>query len=86
MNVPQPEELPSEVSLLTLEDQNKYLGQLEPFLSLHGFKPATWGDWLEINALEVEECLLDMWESDVFFKNPGTLACECLSPEQTNAL
>jgi hypothetical protein len=52
------------VDLLTAEDQNKYLSQLEPFLSFHGYKTTLWGDYLELNALAVEDLLLEL-RSDV---------------------
>ena len=63
LDIPQPEELPNEVDLLTAEDLDRYLSQLEPCLSFHGYKPTLWGDWLELNALEVEDRLLKIRSS-----------------------
>ena len=63
LGIPQPEKLPRDVELLTSEDQNKYLDQLEPFLAFTGYKKATWGDWLEFNALDVEASLQQMFIS-----------------------
>jgi hypothetical protein len=60
LDIPQSEDLPDDVELLTPEDQDEYLGQFEPFLNFHGYRKSTWGDWLEINGLEVEEALLKM--------------------------
>jgi hypothetical protein len=52
------------------------LGQLEPFLRYHGLKTATWGDWLEIDALEVENSLLYMWEDELDDGESETHECE----------
>ena len=60
LDIPQPEELPNEVDLLTAEDLDRYLSQLEPCLAFNGYKPTLWGDWLEFNALEVEDTLVDL--------------------------
>jgi hypothetical protein len=70
LDIPQPEELPSEVDLLTPDDQDKYLGQLEPFLNFHGLKSTTWGEWLEFNALQVEDELQHMWRVDREVRQP----------------
>jgi hypothetical protein len=72
LDIPQPEELPSEANLLTPDDQDKYLGQLEPFLQFHAFKPTTWGEWLQFNALEVEEDLQVMRRSEVEDDRPDS--------------
>ena len=72
LDIPQPEELPSEANLLTPDDQDKYLGQLEPYLAWLGYRPTTWGEWLEFNALQTEDDLLSMWRDEVISKNPSS--------------
>ena len=81
LDIPQPEELPSGRTYNSgdlARDQDKYLGQLEPFLRFNGYKSANWGDWLEINALEVEESLLKLWKSKESTGPRHTDDCEWL--------
>jgi hypothetical protein len=70
LDIPQLEELPSEARLIKPEHQDKYLGQLEPFLRFHGFKKITWGDWLEFNALHVEDELQAMRKKESGYNDP----------------
>ena len=94
LDIPQPEELPSEVDLLTAEDLDRYLSQLEPFENFHGYKTTLWGDWLEFNALEVEDRLVlirsaeeddDDDEYEFESASPVLLFLDLTSPKQRDA-
>ena len=64
LDIPQSEQLPSEAELLTAQEQDDYLEQLEPYLAFHGFKSTNWGEWLELNAVDVEDSLVFMQKND----------------------
>lgn len=48
--IPQPEELPSEDRLLEVEDLERYLSQLDPFLEFHGLKATEYSEWLQVRG------------------------------------